>query len=182
MANTGNHLIEGKAGPSEMSTTPIAGIPVQTVVGSNTPEDVSSEPLGPLEDASPSEPLELVAQVAPSQSLKIEFHHSSGIAPKIAPFEMGTSHFDAKTTPNTNPFSNPWAPFVTKADFEFAELVTGDNCSIHSIETHIKIHMQSPQPAITFTTHKEFEKTLNKAAELLTNVCPIPNLYFSQLM
>jgi hypothetical protein len=91
---------------------------------------------------------------------------------------MGTSHSDAKATLDINPFSNPWAPFATKADFEFAELVTEDNCSIRSVEMHIKIHLQSPHPAITFTTYKEFEETLNKAAELLTNVCPLPNSYF----
>lgn len=107
---------------------------------------------------------------AMSESLKVEYHPMSGITTKIVPFTDGTLSLHADIHADINQSSHPWAPFMTKADFEFAELVTQDNSAIHSIETHIKIHQLSPQPAITFTTYKDFDETLKKAATLLTDV------------
>ena len=92
---------------------------------------------------------------------------------------MGTSGLGADNNPNPNPFTIPWAPFATKADFEFSELVIQDNCSISSIQAHIQIHQQSPKPAITFKNYKEFKDTLDNATKLLTDVCWLSNWFSS---
>jgi hypothetical protein len=105
-----------------------------------------------------------------SELLKIEYHPKSGIAAKTIPFSEGIPSLHIDVKPPLEFFTEPWAPFSTKADFEFAELVTKDNLSANSIEAHIKLHKQSPQPAISFKGYDQFQMKLNETRKLLTGV------------
>jgi hypothetical protein len=105
---------------------------------------------------------------ASSEHLKVQYHPLSKIPDKMIEFSEGvpTLHISIKPPPAPQ----PWAPFRSRADFEFAELVTSDHLSAASIQAHIRLHQQSPHPSISFQSVGDLERVRTQASKLITAV------------
>jgi hypothetical protein len=105
---------------------------------------------------------------ASSEYLKVQYHPGSKIPDKTVEFSEGVPALHISIKPPAEP--EPWAPFRSQADFEFAELVTSDHLSADSIQAHIRLHQQSPYPAISFQSLSDLDKVRTQASKLITEV------------
>ena len=80
------------------------------------------------------------------------------------------------TSPDISPpvDSNPWAPFKTREDFEFAELMLKGGMPKAQINALISLFhkcIEKGKGSLTFLNHSEMQKTLDIASERLPKVC-----------
>lgn len=105
---------------------------------------------------------------ASSEYLKVEYHPRSKIPNKTVEFSEGVPALHISVEPPAE--SKPWTPFKSRADFEFAELVTSDHLSADSIKAHIRLHQQSPYPSISFQSLEDLERVRTQASKMITEV------------
>ena len=106
--------------------------------------------------------------------MKTEYHPRSGIPTKIERFEEfrqkrqaagPTSRDDVLTDPQ------PWRPFKTRTDFEFAELVHEANLSKKKVKRMIRIIRRvSQSPEFTLKTYEDIKEKWESAAKQHTVV------------
>ena len=102
----------------------------------------------------------------------IEYHpHSERPARILTPEEFkGVS--DHNPDPTAPPDDEPWRPFSTREDFDFAELAHDTKLNQKQIERLIDIFnrcQKSPGP-FTIRKHSDLKYSLEEASKLLTNV------------
>jgi len=105
---------------------------------------------------------------ASSEYLKVQYHPRSKLPDKTMEFSEGVPALHISIKPPAD--LEPWAPFGSRADFEFAELVTSDHLSMDSIRAHIRLHQQSPYPVISFQSLGDLERVRTQASKLITEV------------
>ena len=114
-----------------------------------------------LDDASPNE-----------GDIRIEYHPSSGREPKTLAF--GDFIGAAAATGSTLPVDpDPWVPFRTQHDFEFAELVLDAGMSKDQVNAMIGLihRCTNGKGSFTLTSYDEMHKILAVASERLPKVC-----------
>jgi hypothetical protein len=114
-----------------------------------------------LDDASPNE-----------GNIRIEYHPSSGREPKTLAF--GDFIGAAAATDSTLPVDpDPWVPFRTRHDFEFAELVLDAGMSKDQVNAMIGLihRCTNGKGSFTLKSYDEMHKTLAVASERLPKVC-----------
>ena len=102
--------------------------------------------------------------------IMIEYHPSSGCEPEIFKFEEFTQRAPA-CTPSVDP--EPWAPFKTRADFEFAAVAQDTGMSKAQVNTLIGLFhrcIESGKDSFTLSSYNEMCNTLTAASEQLSKV------------
>lgn len=111
--------------------------------------------------------------------IRIEYHPSSGREPEMfTPGKFTGTEF--KHTPPEDP--EPWAPFRTRADFEFAAIVQDTRMSKAKAKALIRLFrkcVESGADSFTLSSYAEMQKTLKTASERLPKVCSCACLYIS---
>lgn len=103
--------------------------------------------------------------------IRVNYHPSSGKKPEVFGFE------EFKKAPLANPLPEdpkPWAPFKTRADFEFAALVQDARMSKAQVNALIKLFhrcIKGGDDPFTISSHNEMRDTLVTASERLPKVC-----------
>ena len=111
----------------------------------------------------------------------VEYHPSSGRRPRTFKFEEFTRTAPA-CTPSADP--EPWAPFKTRADFEFAALAQDTRMSKAQVNSLIALFhrcIESGKDSFTLSNYGEMRNTLTVASEQLPKVFtnfPSNVLYF----
>jgi hypothetical protein len=139
----------------------------QDVVCTTVPTEqlpVPSAPSSPAVSARPSSNLNI-----PIDSIKTEYHPHSARPHRIEKFE------DYKERDTTNiplPSTDPWRPFQSKVDFEFAEIVLEACLSKNQAEKLISIvqRCQTGDEQLNIGSHKQLCETWDQASSLLTPV------------
>lgn len=77
-----------------------------------------------------------------------------------------------KSEPTEPPDNEPWRPFNSRTDFEFAEFVHGTALNRTQIDKLIGIirRCQDAPNSFTFKNHKDLKGSLEDASKLLTPV------------
>lgn len=103
--------------------------------------------------------------------IRIEYHPSSGRKPEVFAFEEFTRAVQENTYP-ADP--EPWAPFKTREDFEFAELARETGMTKGQINALIRLFHQcieNGKDSFTLSGYNEMHETLKVASERLPKVC-----------
>ena len=107
------------------------------------------------------------ASVLPSKFIKIVSHpHSAITEPTIISLERESVENTCQKTPVfTRGAKEPWFPFCTRADFEYAETAIKGLLSKHMVDAQLRgiNHGWAEQSKITFQSHTDMEKTLGAA-------------------
>lgn len=107
----------------------------------------------------------------PAEScFRVEYHPASGLEPKIIPLD-GPDQNCRDETVYTGP-DPPWAPFPTRADFDFADFVTTNNLSdavTNDLLRRMREHWAS-DVHITASSANEVNKNLDQAANPFSTV------------
>jgi len=104
--------------------------------------------------------------------IRVEYHPSSGREPEVSAFEdfvrVAPEH-----TPLAPPDPDPWTPFNTREDFEFAELALETGMSKAQVNRMIDLFHKciEKKGRFTLSNHAEMRKTLEAASERLPKVC-----------
>ncbi|KAH9855658.1 hypothetical protein C2E23DRAFT_798609 [Lenzites betulinus] len=104
-------------------------------------------------------------------SIMIESHPRSGLPPKIFPFEdFNHSHVAEMDPP---PPQSPWHPFLTRADFEFAEFTLDASLSRRQCDTLISLvhRLIKGEDTFTFECVADLQKGWARAAQ--SRVAPV---------
>lgn len=102
----------------------------------------------------------------------IEYHpHSEKRSRVLSPEEFKQSFID-ESDPTVPPDDEPWRPFRSREDFEFAELVNDASLNQNQIKKFIKLiqRCQNKPGAFTFQNYSDLESTLADSSKLLTPV------------
>ena len=109
----------------------------------------------------------------PIDSIKTEYHPSSGRPFHVENFE----DYEERNMTNTPspPINNPWRPFQSKTDFEFAEVALEACLTKRQVEKLISIiqRCQTGEDHLNIGTHKQLYETWDQASSLLTPVSKI---------
>ena len=108
--------------------------------------------------------------IPPLDAIKTVYHPSSGRSPRIVKFEDYREQ--EENLPDLAHNTEPWKPFQTKADFEFAELAHEAFMTENQIERLIKlIHsVANNEDKFTFKNNRDLTEAWGKASNLLTPV------------
>ncbi|KAI0087064.1 hypothetical protein BDY19DRAFT_995481 [Irpex rosettiformis] len=94
--------------------------------------------------------------------IKIEYHKAAGIDAQVYEFENVT-----RRTPGVDPdpSSKPWSPFVSRADFEFAELAHEAHLNKGQITRLLQLikKITSHEDTFTFRNSEDVDKAWDKA-------------------
>ena len=102
----------------------------------------------------------------------MEYHPNSEKDPRtLSPDEFKDS-FTHQPGPTGPLDDEPWCPFSSKEDFEFAELVHESKLNQKQIERMIKLIQRCQQAPGSFTlnSYKDLHRALADTTKLLTNV------------
>jgi len=111
-------------------------------------------------------------QVPKAGDITIEYHpHSKKATHIFNPEEYKASLAD-NSEPTKPPDDEPWRPFHTREDFEFAELVHDAALNQPQIEKFIKLiqRCQEAPGSLTFSKYSDLKDSLEAASKLLTPV------------
>ena len=106
-----------------------------------------------------------------NDDIKVEYHPSSGCESKKFAFEDFV-----RVAPDSIPPADPdpWVPFRTREDFEFAELALDAGMSKAQVNAMIRLFhrcIKSEGGHFTLSSYDEMHKTLDVASERLPKVC-----------
>jgi len=117
-------------------------------------------------------------QFTSSTFLEIIHHPHSGIKePEIIFCDLSSAGLEENLALQAQHClgGKPWAPFHTRADFEFSETVIGSSMHTATIEKLIKGIKQSwtdpGHSRITFQGMKDFKQSMNAARKFVVQVC-----------
>ncbi|KAF9790697.1 hypothetical protein BJ322DRAFT_1017356 [Thelephora terrestris] len=102
-------------------------------------------------------------------AIKVEYHPNSNREPKTSTFKEFKKKA-AKADSTRLPDPEPWVPFKTQEDFEFATLTQDARMSKKQVNKLIDIFQRcidKGKGTFTFSSHKEMKDTLTLAAERL---------------
>src|ERR1700679_3084471 len=105
--------------------------------------------------------------------IRIEYHPNSGHGVEEFRFEEFKQAIPANPPPND---PEPWLPFKTRADFEFAALVQEAKMSKGQINSLIRLFnrcIKNEMDPFTLSSCDEMHKTLKVASERLPKVCSL---------
>lgn len=102
-------------------------------------------------------------------TIRTKYHPNSKRPPQLAAFE------EYRDRPPVNPplaKSEPWSPFVSRADFEFAEIALEAALTKDQVDSMIKLigRLTQGQDFFTLTSHRDLRKAWDAASELVTPV------------
>lgn len=103
---------------------------------------------------------------------KTEYHPSSGREPLHQAFDE--FRLDAHDTAEALPVNEePWHPFASRADFEFAEIALDAALNKSHIDGLLSLiaHIAGGQVKITLTNDADFRQALRSASTQVTMVC-----------
>lgn len=102
----------------------------------------------------------------------IEYHPHSKRATRIISTEEFKASLIDNSVPTSPPDDNPWRPFRSREDFEFAELVHDASLNRPQIERFIKLIQccQDAPGAFTFRKYSDLKDSLESASRILTPV------------
>jgi hypothetical protein len=110
---------------------------------------------------------------APSEGdIFIKYHPHSRKDPRIvSPGELKETLDDKEYFPEP-PDDEPWSPFSSREDFDFAQLAHDAKLTWSQIDKFIKLiqHCQKNPGSFTLGSHEDLKQKLNTASKLLTNV------------
>lgn len=120
---------------------------------------------------SDSEPFAAATVNAAPDSFKTEYHPKSGRAAEYESF----SSYGKRSFPPTLPDDAPWAPFLSRVDFEIAELTHQSAMSKEQIDHLLKIIWlisdASGQSGFTLRSSNDVANAWSRVAPRLTPVC-----------
>lgn len=64
----------------------------------------------------------------------------------------------------------PFYPFRSRADFEFAKVCVLNHSTAGTVNAHLEVHHMSPAPAVSFANADDLANSLDRADRLLTEV------------
>jgi len=106
-----------------------------------------------------------------NDDIRVEYHLSSGCESKTFAFE----DFVRTSPDNVLPADpEPWVPFRTREDFEFAELAMEAGMSKAQVNAMIGLFrrcIKNEDGHFTLSSYDEMRKTLTTASERLPKVC-----------
>jgi hypothetical protein len=107
--------------------------------------------------------------------IKIEYHPKSGRDPRVFSSEEFKAHAKNSSEPTGPPEAEPWLPFQSREDFEFAEFVHDAALNRSQIEKLIKLirRCQDAPGLFTLRNINDLKSSLERASELLTPVATI---------
>lgn len=100
----------------------------------------------------------------------MEFHPNSGRATKTVPMtEYGQQEAESSRTPQ----NEPWRPFRSRADFEFAEIALDTAMNQKQVDALIKLFYRCIDNKGSFTlgSHQDMKLMWDSASCHLTGVC-----------
>ena len=118
-------------------------------------------------DANPSDVSNMDCQ---DGDIKVKYHPSSGRKPEVLPFEEFIQSASAKPPPED---PEPWNPFKTRADFEFAALAQDTQISKGQVKRLIDLFhrcIKDGGDSFTISSCNEMCDTLTLASEQLAKV------------
>jgi hypothetical protein len=129
----------------------------------------SSEPLLPLAS-------DMLDQARPDSAppleddIKTEYHPHSSCITRID--HINEYEFPSAEAPRPKPLDEPWRPFRSRIDFEFAEIALKSHLNKKTVNTLIKILHACSSGAAKFTlnSHDEMREILQGASNKLTPV------------
>ena len=120
-------------------------------------------------------------QIPNAGDIVIEYHPHSKRGTRIISSEEFKASLGDNLEPSGPPDSEPWHPFHSREDFEFAEIVHDAALNRGQIERMIKLiqSCQDKPGKFTFESHNDLKLTLESTSKLLTPVTiylpPVPN-------
>ena len=102
----------------------------------------------------------------------IEYHPHSKRDTRIVSTEEFKASLIDDSDPTSPPDDEPWRPFRSREDFEFAELVHDASLNRSQIEKFIKLirRCQDAPGSLTFKNHNDLKVSLETASKMLTPV------------
>ena len=112
---------------------------------------------------------------------KTEYHPWSGCSLLF----QSAEDFDCLDVPAMKPDEQPWWPFKTKADLEFADIAIQAGLNASHVDALLSIisRVADKSASVTFKNENELCLACDWAAQELTPVCPFPvmvSLHLSQ--
>lgn len=101
--------------------------------------------------------------------IRVEYHPNSGRQADVFKFN---DYCQPTTAVNTPADPEPWAPFRTREDFEFAEIALETGMSMGQVDALIKLFHKciKGEGSFTISSHKDMADTFKIAANRLTKV------------
>jgi len=120
-------------------------------------------------DPGPTDNSNHPAQTHQDSDIRVEYHPSSGR--QTGTFKPNEYH---QSVPDCNTTSEPepWAPFRTREDFEFAEMVLEAGMTRGQVKALIKLFHKciKNEGSFTISKYKDLEKTFKVASNRLAKV------------
>jgi len=118
----------------------------------------------------------------------IKYHSRSGRATRILSSEEYKASLVDDSDPTSPPDDEPWLPFRSQEDFEFAELVHDAALNRPQIERFLKLFQRCQEVlgSLTFQKYDDLKESLENASQMLTPVtihsaCALNPHRFTQL-
>lgn len=108
-----------------------------------------------------------------TDSIRTEYHDTSGRPTKVDHFEDYCSHPNTAQAPGYTVNSKPWWPFLSRTDFEFAEIALEAAMTKKQIEKMINLFRQCSHGRDSFnlTNYNDVRSTWEAASQRHT---PVP--------
>lgn len=133
-------------------------------------------------DPEPSRRRLCYAPQLPREFIRIDYHENSGLASRIISLDPDLPNQAASEDVSTSPSAlddlpSPWAPFASRADFEFAEAMTNAQASkktVNAILDGLHGSWSCAGSNVSFRKYDDMEKALNAARVFVTDVQTLP--------
>lgn len=145
---------------------------------SNSPPPPSPSPSPPPSPPPSSLPPSSAPETVPQAStqlnlddIKLEYHPASGRETVIYPFEQF-----CEVRPQSNfaaTAEEPWLPYETRGDFEFAELVHEARMSHELTDRLLKLirNVRAGESELTFNSYSDMRRAWDHASQFYPTVC-----------
>lgn len=185
---SGQHVFDDRAHVREQGTTAAARTPP---LDEDAPLDVD-EPAGDSQGQTGALIMHFTLFLAhshlaspppvPQAYIKVVYHPHSGKAPEIVSLDSHTPSGPA-VAENTTLDDRPWAPFRSRADFEFAESAVNEKLSRKAVDVHLTgMHGSWSRDGsnVSFRDYNDLRYSLDAARDFVTDVSTrIPDFYAS---
>jgi hypothetical protein len=112
------------------------------------------------------------ARILNDGDIVVEYHPHSGKTPQFLGSEGFKASLGNRSDPMKPPDDNPWGPFRSREDFEFADIVHDANLNRPQIERLIKFirRCENTPGSFTIQSYSDLKDSLEHASKLLTPV------------
>lgn len=131
----------------------------------------STEPGEPAGDIDPT--IAANADGYRVDDIKTQYHPNSNIREKVDSF---STYKTTKSSPDAGPKGQPWAPFRSRAEFEFAEIALDAALSNHHVDALIDIihTLIKGDSAFELKNNNDIRNLWDIASSTITAVCTPP--------